>query len=246
MFHEEIWFIFWGREKIKVITSPTDSFCYLKIRLSNLCEIKMQMDWWNVASIVVAVATLLATIIIGYYTLVVNKKKIDFYVISKSPLVNIDDKYKNDLQIFYKGKEIKEAIALVLRICNSGNQAIRAKDFNRPISFEFKQETKIFNAKIIDVNPTNLRINFSIEDNIITLEKTLLNPKDSIKISLIASSSEQPVIDARILGVSKIFLQEDIDEIIWTKKKLIEYYTGIFIIITIGIVARLIYLNIVA
>lgn len=96
----------------------------------------------------------------------------------------------------------------MLRIRNTGNQPIKAEDFNRPISFEFEEGAEIFNAQIIDSNPDNLKIGFSIIENVLSFDKELLNSKDSIDISLIATTEKQPTVDARIVGIKKIKLKE--------------------------------------
>ena len=199
---------------------------------------KKDIDWWNRLGFIVAVATLLATflaIYIAYQQFIANKKELEISIISNAPLVSIDEEYKNDLKIVYRGQEIKEAISTIVRVENSGNQPITAKDFNRPISFYFDQSSEIINANIIDSKPNNLGAKIVIEDNKAILNSILINPEDIINISLLSSSPANLLMDARISGISNIEFKNLEEELkLFFKSRLlfqliVAIFTGIYL-----------------
>jgi len=165
------------------------------------------LDWGMVLTIV----AILVAILIGYSQIKASKKIVKFFILSRSPLVSFDKDYKHDLQIIYKGREIKQALSTVIRIRNSGSQPIKVEDYYRSISFVFQEKTELLNSSIVSTKPGNLRAELSTIENQVILENLLLNPKDYIDISFITSDYKLPEIDARIAGVSDLKLEDNID-----------------------------------
>lgn len=206
-------------------------------------NVNKKLNWWNWTNASIAFATLIVTIvalIVGYNQLIANKKELKIYIVSQAPIVSVDEKYKNDLQIIYKGQEIKEAISTIYRIKNSGNQPIEAEDIKQSISFNFDQGTELINANVIGTSPKNIDAKVSIEGNAIVLKNLLINQKDSIDISSLTSRGNKPVINGRVLGIRKLELDENEGNFI-TLESLMNHsvFLSLFVAITILFISSL-------
>jgi hypothetical protein len=170
------------------------------------------IDWGMIGTLISLVA-LIAAIIIGIFQIKLAerpKKSIKCMTVSKASLVKFDDRFKDQLQVCFQGKDIKDATSIILRVHNSGKLAITPNDFIRPISFIFASSSEIINAEILKVKPTNLGAKLLVVKNGIELQPLLMNSGDTIEISTIISSfNNNLTVDGRIIDVKTIKLEEE-------------------------------------
>lgn len=157
---------------------------------------------WQFIGAIVAFIAIIITIII--YLKQRRNKLLNFEIISRTPLLSIEDEIKGNLQILYNGNPIEQVHLIVIKFINSGNTPITSNDFEIPINFKFGEESQIFTAEITEKNPTNLRASITIEGNSIVIDPTLLNSGDSITIKTLVSRFVDIDIDGRIIGVKEI------------------------------------------
>jgi hypothetical protein len=82
---------------------------------------------------------------------------------------------------------------------------IRASDFERPLSFEFGENSRVISAEIVQTEPENLKPNISISSKGVLLKPLLLNSRDIISIKLlIAEYSGDIWGDVRVVGVKRL------------------------------------------
>ena len=203
----------------------------LKLSLSEKLN-RIDWKWWLV--FMVACATLVAAIL---PILNQDKKELKAYVVSEGSIAKIDKEYKNDLEIIYKGIKIEEIGDFVFRIYNSGNQPIKAEDFESPISLEFNEQTKLIDSDVINTNPENKLAKVLVKDNKVFLESLLINPEDTIEISCVSNSLSRPTINARIIGVKEVKLEEMPDE----KNKYILFSVMLFFPIFGGLITGMVF-----
>jgi len=134
-----------------------------------------------------------------------HKRKALYYeFVSCTSLVSVKDIVQDDIQILYKGEEVKNVDLLEVRIINSGNASIEEIDFHRSLALVVNDEAKILTATIKNRAPSDLDISVEITDESkkATLSKTLLNPGDEIIINLLVTKYSKINLEGRISGVN--------------------------------------------
>lgn len=167
----------------------------------------------------------LLTLIVGIIAIIIAiiqirvskppKKDLQCIWVSKVPLVTVREGYEEHLQILWKGKLLKDATSIILRIQNSGSLAITSQDFERPISFIFTSNTEIeiIEPKILKTHPINLGAVISLNNNSIELQPLLMNPGDKIDIAAIVNTSNHNIVlNGRVINVKNLKLKNRIED----------------------------------
>lgn len=194
-------------------------------------------DWgmWGV------IATFIVGVIIPIILCIVQakRKSIKITQVSSAPLVTINDRFVDNLEVTYKGKKIENATTIVLRITNSGNQAITKNDFEESIIIMFNHNAKIIKAEVLYTRPTNIKPNILIEEDVIELKPLLINPKDIIEISAIVSSFEEYIeIGGRIKDIKDIKIENENSKSNMFQIAFILYLCSVILMLTIMITNR--------
>ncbi len=133
-----------------------------------------------------------------------QRKELSYDIISRTPLLNIQEKNKN-IQILFNKEPVQDVNLIEIEIFNSGHQEIRPDDYEYPIFFNFGENTEILSAEKSEVYPESLLPSLKIEGTKVVLEPILLNPKDSIIIKMLISRYEnEPTPNVRIAGIKDI------------------------------------------
>jgi hypothetical protein len=187
--------------------------------------------WWE--SIGVLTGGLLSVIAIIIAIRQNKKKRLVYSVPYLIPLVDINEKIKNDFEIKYKGEVISQVCLTEIKIENTGSIPVKKEDFDEPIKIEIQNCKHIFSLELIDVFPENLSVNLDVisNSNIIHLNPLLLNPKDFIKFKIVFEGDDSSIkITSRIADLSQIQLKkESINSKMWLVFILISIVTGILI-----------------
>lgn len=109
------------------------------------------------------------------------------------------------LEITVDGALVKDPYFTVLEIENTGRQPILSKDFEGELQLYINKNKTILRAEVTKVKPEELIPVLSFDEKMIQLDPILLNPNDSITLSII-SANGAPVFkpSARIVGVQSI------------------------------------------
>jgi hypothetical protein len=142
-------------------------------------------------------------------------RQLDVILKSNTPVVQIEERYSDEIAVFYKTNKIEALNVIELVVKNSGNRPIESDDFKHPLIFKFNG-TVLPNPRLIDVIPKAIEPNLiQIEPNSLELEPLLLNQGDhfSFLVYLINSkASRNPVeISARISGIKEPRLRIEAD-----------------------------------
>jgi len=152
-------------------------------------------------STVLKVLAVLVPIILFFLSLA--EKSLEYEIISRSELIGEEFPVK-DLELKIKGESVNTVILHKLRIRNSGSEPIKKDDFERPISINVPDDTKIYLARLNKKLPENLTPKYELNNNKLLIEPMLLDSNDEFEIELFTSSNAYPIIDARVVGISKI------------------------------------------
>ncbi|MGE8057340.1 hypothetical protein ACQKOD_26340 [Bacillus mycoides] len=152
-------------------------------------------------------APLLTLISIGLtiYIYLKNKKKkeLSYQELSSTPLIK---KLHNKVRIYVDDQEIKEDLYLVvLKIFNSGNEAIKKDDFEKDICIGFTdgyRDSKVFDAEIYSTIPSDIQCDLYNQEygKKLGFKPLLLNPGEGLTIKLLVSKYDKISIKGRIVG----------------------------------------------
>jgi len=179
---------------------------YCNIEITFMQELLRDPMWQSVAAFLALVAILTSILL---YFKQRQIKSLSYEIISLTPLLSIEEEIKGDLQVLYHGNPVDQVHLIVIEIKNSGNTPIRKEDFERPVNFNFGEETEIFTAEITDTNPNDLEAFVNIEDGRVVLTPIMLNEEDTITVKMLISKFDEINVDGRIIGVKKIEEHEE-------------------------------------
>src|ERR1039458_3582859 len=93
---------------------------------------------------------------------------------------------------------------VIITVNNSGNEPIRADDFERALRFSWAEPARILTAEVVEVRPESVQPTIKAGANAIVLDPLLLNPGDWLRIKTLINKVGKLTIDARFVGVKRI------------------------------------------
>ena len=119
--------------------------------------------------------------------------------------MTLHDENVGKLEILFDGQPVFDAHIFVIEIRNTGNVPIISTDYEKPIEIVFAEKAEILSAAIVERVPENLGLTFGFSDVSTHIKPALLNPNDSITLKfLLRDNSDDPAVNARIVGISSI------------------------------------------
>lgn len=118
------------------------------------------------------------------------------------------------LKVTIDGKELEAPYLTVLRIENSGARPITASDFESPMEIKTLGQIKIYQHRVSETYPKDLQpiIELVPSDTTLKLRPLLLNPSDSITISLVTSGGlPEFTVRSRIAGISSVEMEKSVE-----------------------------------
>ncbi len=203
-----------------------------------------KLDWKYLVMLAVAVA---GVFIPWWLSKPVNSgKPLVIQVLSQSSLQLSSTDLVPGLEVSIDGIAIKEPYFSVLKLSNDGDKAVSTKDFEMPIeigiapspdsdlSFEKNfarllragEAPSIVRARVTSKTPEDVQAVIDASDTkTVHIAPTLLNPKDSITMSILSSGGKPAFSSrARIIGVSSI----PINDITKPSESLLSKWMNIF------------------
>lgn len=156
-----------------------------------------------------------ATILIGYFTLRPRRKKsLSYDVTFNEKIVSSAQGILDGIEIRYHGTQVNDVRMIVIRIWNSGTVPILRSDFDKPIYIPLNG--KLLSASITRSTPPELLREVvdkartypehdDVQQSGIELHPLLLNAHDSVTIQAVVADSDGSVdVQARIAGIPSI------------------------------------------
>lgn len=158
--------------------------------------------WQFIGAILGVVAILTA---IGLYFRQRQNKQLSYAILSQTPLLSMAEEIKDELQIMYKGKMVRQVHLVIVKIMNSGKIPIVSTDFVRPININLGESAQILVAEIAKTSPESLEASVRVDDGKAVLEQTLLNAGDTMTLRMLVTEFGGEVkVEGRIIGVKAI------------------------------------------
>ena len=134
-------------------------------------------------------------------------KKQFTYSVDSRVVLSADESLLDDLEINYMGNRITNLRSTIIKIWNSGSEAIRGNDIAglRPLAIIMMQSDNIYNASIIEVsNKANqFACKWAPGDLQIAIDFEYTNPNDYVILQILHSSPFTFRADTEIIGVEK-------------------------------------------
>ncbi len=108
------------------------------------------------------------------------------------------------LQILFDGKAVTDVRLVMITVNNSGNEPIRADDFERALRFSWAEPARILTAEVVEVSPESLQPTIKAGVNEIVVDPLLLNRGDRLRIKTLINQGGKLSVDARVVGVKRI------------------------------------------
>ena len=155
--------------------------------------------WWQGISVIFTIAGLLLALI------QLRKKKLGYLVQFSESVFAEDLGFTDQLSIFYKDAVVKSLRVASIKFKNYGFLPIRSDDFHEAIEIKLIGTLRILDCQIKALNPTNLKLRYSIDDQSILIEPTLLNSKDTFLVKIIYDGEDADIEPTcRIVGVNRM------------------------------------------
>lgn len=134
-----------------------------------------------------------------------NAKAISVQLTSQVPLGLTEKNAIPGLQVVIEGTPISKPLLSTVLIENSGDKSIATADFELPLEIRSLNGSAIYGARVSGKSPADIEPVIEWDKQAVRLKPTLLNPRDSITLSVITSgSSPNLYAKARIIGVSTV------------------------------------------
>lgn len=162
----------------------------------------VEIDLFQLSAII---ATWLALIVgILAYIKRHRTKSLSYEWVSTIPLILFRKEIVSAVKITYNGKEVQGAAVSLFKFTN-GNVELLKSDFQKPFSIIFQSGIKVLDAEILDSKPENLQISLTTNENSVSFQPELINPKESFTIKVITNNTFDSVnLEHRIIGISQL------------------------------------------
>lgn len=119
--------------------------------------------------------------------------------------VSLVDELEDRLRLEYNGQSVDELYILVIRLHNSGTEAIEEEDYDWPIRLIFDERAQVVEAlarRTSGVPSENLA---TFSRSTVELKPVLINPSQSILVTIVANSAVMtPVVEGNLRGTRGI------------------------------------------
>lgn len=134
-----------------------------------------------------------------------NAKAISVQLTSQVPLGLIEKDAIPGLQVVIEGSPVSEPYLSTVLIQNSGDKPIATADFESALEIRSSDSNNIYGARVSGKSPADIEPEFKWDKQTIRLKPMLLNPRDSITVSIITSGGAPNLsAKARIIGVPSV------------------------------------------
>lgn len=172
---------------------------------------------WIIPTIVTVILSAISIHQAYYY----GRKSLTYDIIDAKWLTKISQK-SSKIKVLYEDKVAKDDIIITtVKFINTGKAAIEKSDFDKPISIDFTNDSKILDVVIGEKKPDSLDVQYTFNNNKVTISPLLLNSDDTFAFNIISDGiNGKSRVNARIKGVSNVefkasLLQKDYKIVMW-------------------------------
>lgn len=164
-------------------------------------------DWKFVVTLVVAIAGVVVPVWLWQADL--SSKSLSVAVINRVSLQPQESESLPGMEISVDGSRLLNPYLVVFEVTNDGSKPILPNDFESPLDIRLDSDTQFVRYRITRKAPKDIDTDISGDKKRISLKPALLNPKDSISISVI-TTGVAPTFEtkARVVGIPDISITD--------------------------------------
>jgi hypothetical protein len=161
-------------------------------------------QFWQVLTyVLIPVAAIIVTVTLWFKGR--RRKNLSFLASCTAVLPKVEDTVGEKLKILFDGRWVRQIYLNIVTVLCSGNDPIRADDYEKPIEVNFGTDVGILSAEIVKPSKRCLEPAITVEKRSVYLTPILMNHGDRIDMKILTRSRpEKTLIRARIVGVDEI------------------------------------------
>lgn len=161
-----------------------------------------------VATLAVAIAGVIVPVWLWQVDL--SSKSLSITLTTRVSLQPTEKESLQGLEVSVDGKRIENPYLVVFEIANDGSKPILASDFESPLDIRLASDTYFVRSRITNKAPKDIDTDISAEKTRISLKPALLNPKDSVTVTIV-TAGVAPVFEtrARVAGIPSISMADN-------------------------------------
>lgn len=134
-----------------------------------------------------------------------RRKVVRWRVVATQSLITVPDALAPQVKVTFDGTDVTTLHWTTVRIWNAGNVPIPTGDFDNPITVGFGKDAKVLSASLGGSSPSVAAADApTIGDGIVTLPNCLLNPGDTLDVTVVATTAGSEWASAGIVGIQKV------------------------------------------
>jgi hypothetical protein len=179
----------------------------------------------NSMALIVAVLSLAWAVWSGY--LDHKPHSLEFKLLSQAAIQPKETGAISGIQVTVDGIQVESPYLSVLELRNNGSKPIPKSDFEAPLELRVGSGVMVVRAQVTSTNPKDIEANLETNQNVVKLSPLLINPDDTITISVL-TAGKSPAFSprARIADITILSLRDD-------TKKSSNIFEKIFLVILI-------------
>lgn len=132
------------------------------------------------------------------------RKSLTYHIVSRQRLLTQKEQNENRLILLFEDDPVPDATIVVVSVTNDGNTPIPLLDYERPVTVDVGQGSRILTADVIECEPADLKPVITWQDSELTLMPLLMNKKDSVTLKLLVAGFGSTTVSCRVAGVKRI------------------------------------------
>lgn len=162
----------------------------------------------GITGIVVGVLGVIGPIAWDFYK---TKLELEVRALDRTILIGPAAKIEG-LAVTYKGENLEQLSKTIIVITNTGRTPILEKDVVKPLTVTFDKSTQVLEVRLESAVPpeTQASTTYSRERNEAVVSAPLMNPGDSLKLSVLAKTEKIDFeASARIAGLTSVVVEKE-------------------------------------
>jgi hypothetical protein len=162
----------------------------------------------NGITLIVAVISLVWALWSGYLGL--KPHSLEFKLVSQVAIQPKETDSISGIQVTVDGIQVESPYLSVLELTNNGRKPIPKSDFEAPLELRAGSGVMVVRAQVTTTNPKDIEAHLEATQDVVTLSPLLLNPDDTITISVLTAGKTPAFTPrARIADISILSLNDD-------------------------------------
>lgn len=141
----------------------------------------------------IAAGVTLAALVVAFLTYRSQRgiRRIEYAAITNRRL--LPGRVTQQLEVRHGGRELLEPSLAIVRMVNTGDEAIRAADYESDLRITFEGVREIASAIWTGSRPTEVRPAVEVDGSAVRVKPTLINPEDMLELQVLSAGKAKKI-----------------------------------------------------